>query len=374
MSRFDDFLPGADETGTPSAVHAPRDLDHGRALGALMGLAVGDALGTTLEFTRPAVPALPTLLTGPHREVLGGGPFSVAPGQVTDDTQLATALARSLMERGGFDLGAVAEAYVAWSRIAFDIGHQTRATLARIGDGEAPLAAGRAVWQVPRRRPAGNGSLMRTVPVALFYAHDADRRREVAMLESGITHFDPRCRLACAAFDAAVAMAVTDPAAGAEAMGEAAEAELALAAAKLHGDHPDDGVLIDTAEQALARDLEAARAANPELDGPEVDLARMAGFVRVAFRLAFWHLHHTRDFEAALVDVVNRGADADTNGAIVGSLLGARDGVDAIPARWSEAASDALDGASGPWADDYHPRRLFSLLSPPRRGRSSRRR
>jgi hypothetical protein len=94
----------------------------------------------------------------------------------------------------------------------------------------------------------------------------------------------------------------------------------------------------------------------------------MGGFVRVAFRVAFWHLAHTDDFEAALVDVVNRGADADTNGAITGALLGARLGVDAIPARWRAAVDGALAGQSGPWATTYHPRELFALLHQPSRG------
>ena len=345
---------------------APRDLDADRALGALAGLAVGDALGTTLEFTSPAVPALPALMAGPHVAVTGGGPFGLAPGQVTDDTQMATALARSLAAEGGFRADAVAAAYVAWSRHAFDIGGQTRAALARVAAGTAPLEAGRAVWAAdPQRRPAGNGSLMRTAPLAVFYARDRDRLREVSLAESAITHFDPRCRLACAAFNAALAEALGSPGADAEAMALAAERELPLAASALASASPaSDSAAIAAAARDLALDLAAARAADPSLMGPELHLHRTAGFVRVAFRLAFWHLHHTPSWPVALVDVANRGGDADTNAAIAGALLGARDGASAIPAAWRALVEGALAGQRGPWAETYHPRALYALLAP----------
>lgn len=348
----------------PPANQPLHDIDRDRALGALVGLAVGDALGTTLEFQRlPHAPFSPPL-SGPHREITGGGPFRVARGQVTDDTQMATALARSLRTHGDFVLDDVARRYVAWSREAFDIGNQTAQALARVATGTPPTLAGREVWIANGSRMAGNGSLMRTAPLGVFFAHDAERRVETSLADSDITHYDPRCALACAAFNGAIAAAARERA-DSRAMLAAAHADLALAYAQAHRDAPHDAKVIDDALARLSDDLAAAEGDDPHLDGtaaPDVDLTRYAGFVRVAFRLAFWHLLHAPSFEVALVDTVNRGGDADTNGAIVGALLGARYGAAAIPARWHDAVRDALTGQTDPWATDYHPRELFALI------------
>jgi ADP-ribosylglycohydrolase len=123
-------------------------------------------------------------------------------------------------------------------------------------------------------------------------------------------------------------------------------------------------LLLRTARVDLERDLDRAAAPDPELHGPELDLHRDAGFVRVAFRLAFWEAHHAPSFEEGLVDVVNRGGDADTNGAIAGALLGALHGEDAIPERWRTAVLTALAGHPGPLAERYHPRELLALVGP----------
>jgi len=348
------------------------ELDRDRATGALLGLAVGDALGTTLEFQRlPAAPFAP-LLAGPHRSVTGGGPFRVAPGQVTDDTQMATALAGSLIEHGGFDADAVASRYVAWARHAFDIGNQTSQALSQLGAGGRPGAVGRQVWIASGRSAAGNGSLMRTAPIAVFFAHDDARRVEVSRLESALTHYDPRCQLACAAFNGAIAAALSGHS-DVPAMLAAAHTDLTLAMGSPSGlrleahaqwasGDPRDAVEFELALTAVREDLAAAEADDPDLYGSTVHLGKMAGFVRVAFRLAFWHLVHTPSYEDALVDTVNRGGDADTNGAIVGALLGAHLGASAIPEAWRTTVQDALAGQSGPWATTYHPRTLLALV------------
>lgn len=363
MSRFDDTPVGGDATGKPYLVHASPGVDPLRGLGALFGLAVGDALGTTLEFARrPEIPFSPPLL-GPHQDITGGGPFRLAPGQVTDDTQMATALTVSLMESGGFRADKVGAAYLAWSRPAFDVGNQTRDALKRLEHGGAARDVGRATWLASGKKAAGNGSLMRTAPIALFYQDDATRCREVAMQDSAITHFDPRCQLACAAYDAAIAAAVTRNAGhdavmlvgiARAALGDARDAFIAA-----HGEFASEG---RDAHDALAGDLDLALAADPDLYGTTVHLGTMAGYVRVAFRLAFWQLVHASSFESAVIDSVNRGGDADTNGAIVGALLGAYHGRDAIPARWREAVVGALAGDTGPWGTTYHPRRMLALV------------
>jgi ADP-ribosyl-[dinitrogen reductase] hydrolase len=333
-------------------------MHQGRARGALLGLAVGDALGTTLEFERPELSRPWRLLDGPHREISGGGPFAVERGQTTDDTQMAACLAASLICQGAFVRDDVVRAYLEWEPHAFDIGQLTAASLSRAREG---THAGRRVWETSGRQSAGNGSLTRTAPIGVLLAHDPDARRHASLTESAITHFDPRCQLACAAFNAALASAVAAPVpASSWVMHEAALHEVSAAAELLRDRHPELMFAIDAAEAALAHDLHLATLEDPDL----WDLIHAAqGFVRVSFRLAFWHLLHAPSFEAALVDAVNRGGDADSNAAITGALLGAHRGVESIPTRWSEPVLTALsDRAGHPLRDIYHPRVLLACL------------
>lgn len=360
----DDALIGLGPDGEAYPVAAPPSVDLGRARGALLGLAVGDAYGTTLEFSTPAgLPPFPELAAGPHREVTGGGPFRLVAGQVTDDTQMACCLAASLMANGQLEPADLGRRYVAWRKVAFDIGTQTAASLGLLASGVEPLEAGRRVWVEGGRKAAGNGSLMRTVPIGVFAADLPHNRRIQSLLDSQITHWDPRCQLACAAYNAAVSVALQD---GADAAGmhAAAVAELDAAAALLHDLAPEEAAATEAARVVLLKDLVAAAVDDPELYGPELHIHRHAGFVRVAFRLAFWELAHAPSYEAALVDVVNRGGDADTNGAIAGGLLGVRYGAAAIPERWSRIVLAALANrpASDPFSSLYHPRNLLALV------------
>lgn len=336
--------------------HAVNRENRERARGALLGLAVGDALGTTLEFQCPPLDRPWRLLDGPHRDVTGGGPFDVVPGQVTDDTQLAVILARSLWARGGFDRDDLVRGYTGWVEHAFDIGTLTSASLARAGlDHEG----GRQVWESSGRKAAGNGSLMRTAPIAVYFWNDSSGRRRASLGDSAITHFDPRCQLACAALNAAIATAVAsdEPAA---ALWQAADRELPAAAAAMHKIHPDLVRAIDAAQDDLAADLAAAQQDDPDL-WDSIHAAQ--GFVRVAFRLAFWSLLHAPSFAAGLIDVVNRGGDADTNAAIAGALLGAHRGEQAIPEAWRRRVLEAEPAGGGPLATDYHPRAMMELLA-----------
>lgn len=342
---------------------APAAVDAERGRGALLGLCVGDALGTTLEFSMPSVKPLPKLITGPHTQMEGRGPFGLEPGQVTDDTHMACCLAASLMSRGELDLDDVAARYLGWRLHAFDIGTLTTTALGQIVIGVPPDSAGMEVWLEDRRHPAGNGSLMRTAPIGVFFADRPEQRRIASLQDSAITHFDPRCQIACAAFNAAIAEGVAgepDP----RAMVDAARAEVSAAAAYLAASYPDEQPSIRAAEEYLTADLDAASAPDPRLYGPELHLLNHSGFVRVAFRLAFWHLLHVGTFEVAVIDVVNRGGDADTNGAVTGALLGALHGASGIPADWRGAVLGALAGkeSDGPLANAYHPRLLLRMV------------
>ena len=329
-----------------------------RARGALLGLAVGDALGTTLEFSRPKAPPFPELARGPHSDITGGGPFRLVAGQVTDDTQMACCLAASLRERGRFDVQDVAARYVAWSAHAFDIGGLTSTSLKAIRGGAAPERAGRQVWLETGKTQAGNGSLMRTAPIGVAMATDAGTRRLASLADSAITHYDPRCRLACAAFNAAIAAGLMGAASSSEMLAVAAEELQAAGVAA----EPSGAPEVAPAVAALEEDLSRARMPDPGLYTDEAHLHASAGFVRVAFRVAFWELLHAPDLRSGLVDVVNRGGDADTNGAIAGALLGALHGEGGIPAAWRDKVLDAVPAKAGPLRDLYHPRSLLELV------------
>ncbi|HEY6201626.1 MAG TPA: ADP-ribosylglycohydrolase family protein [Candidatus Limnocylindria bacterium] len=322
-----------------------------RGCGALLGLAIGDALGTTNEFEKLAAPPFPELATEHLTEIVGGGPFGLRAGQVTDDTQMACCLYGSLSTLGHFDASDVAARYVRWSEVAFDIGAQTRSSLSVVAKGEAPLEAGRIVWLKSGSQAAGNGSLMRTAPIGAFLAASEHERRIAALDDSAITHFDPRCRLACAAFNAAVAAGVLG-AADPTVLWQAAWDELPVAAELLGGQYDDE---LDLAVAALQADLRAATQNDPELYTSELHLHRHQGFVRVAFRLAFWELLHRLTFRDAVLDATNRGGDADTNAAIVGALIGSRVGTEGIPSAWRKTVLDCKPSGPAVWSTTYHP-------------------
>lgn len=335
--------------------------DPTRARGALLGLAVGDSCGATLEFKRsPEAPWLP-LLTGPHTNVIGGGPFNVLPGQVTDDTMMAVCLAISLQKCGGLDLEDVSQRYVAWRRVTFDCGSQTGQSLTAITSGSSAEVSGKEVWERGGRKAAGNGSLMRTAPIGVFFASSPIDCVTASVLDSNITHFDPRCALACAAYNAAIGAAIGG--ASTSGMVQAAMKGLHMGAGFFLGLHLDLSETIAAAVQDLEGDLGLAEDDyNPGLYSPELHIHSMQGFVRVAFRLAFWELHHAPDFRSGLVDCVNRLGDSDTNGAITGGLLGARYGDSAIPEEWKTTVLNCDPPAPFNKAGALHPARLLEML------------
>ncbi|TVR43811.1 MAG: hypothetical protein EA402_08670, partial [Planctomycetota bacterium] len=278
-----------------------------RPLGALLGLACGDALGTTNEFARPGPQAWQPLLAGPHTEIIGGGPFRLTPGQVTDDTHMACCLAASLeAHHGVFNAQDVASRYTAWSRAAFDIGSQTRAALSAFAEEADPLACGLAIWRSRGRDAAGNGALMRCAPIAVLIP-GAQARRQAAIDDALITHADPRCCLASACFVAALAAGIQG--AAPETMHATAQNEIGPAARLLRHIMLEEEGAIAAAEADMVEDLHLATTADPDLYGA-IDMAGGAmGFVRVAFRLAFWELLHAPSYAAGVIDAVNRGGD-----------------------------------------------------------------
>jgi len=273
-----------------------RDRLHGVAVGA----AIGDALGMPLEFG-PAIPA--------DRLVRTMQAGRLPAGAFTDDTEMALALADSLLERRPLDADNLDQHFVAWHRAGPpDIGNQTRAVLGRIAQGATWQAAVEAVQQAAPRS-AGNGSVMRCWPVALAHWDNLDRLLADSRLQSQVTHAHLDCVAGCAFVSATIYHLV-------------------------HGVRAKEAVVraLDNARTpvGLRRIIEAAPAkSRAELPN--------SGWVRHTLESAVWGLLTTDSFEEAVVQVVNLGNDADTAGAVVGALAGAAYGFRAIPAAWQAA-------------------------------------
>jgi ADP-ribosylglycohydrolase/fructose-1,6-bisphosphatase/inositol monophosphatase family enzyme len=280
-----------------------------RAQGCLLGQLAGDALGSAVEFQDPAriQQAWPEGL----RDLIDGGTWNTLAGQPTDDSEMALALARTVGFLGGYQASSMLDAYADWvDSDPFDIGTTTRAALgaaARTPKGERLEAAARGA----NTDSQANGSLMRVSPIGILAAGNPALAAEIARADSGLTHPHPICRAACAAFAAAIAVGIAG--------GDRA----AMLAAAL------DQCGTDDAAETLRADLRAARD-----DGAPEDFMSKQGWVRIALRNAFAWLAAGASVEDAIIATVARGGDTDTNGAIVGALLGAVDGRQGIPMRW----------------------------------------
>lgn len=260
-----------------------------RALGAYLGLAIGDALGATVEFMTPRE-IMATY--GTHREILGGGWLRLKPGQVTDDTTMALALGDAIVKVKGWNLRDVAEHYLAWMRSKpVDCGATCRRGIRRFmleGTLEAPQNEG----------DAGNGAVMRNLPVVLAFLKDEDALAANSIAQGRITHGHDLSDLA----------------------------NVALARM--------------TAALLLGRGIGAAReiadglaAAEPRFS-TERYRGAATGYVVDTVLTVLYHFFTHEDFESCVLAVVNRGDDADTTGALAGMLAGARFGVRGLPRRW----------------------------------------
>jgi ADP-ribosyl-[dinitrogen reductase] hydrolase len=248
-----------------------------RYRGALLGLAVGDAVGTTVEFSPPGT-------FPPVTDMVGGGPFDLPAGAWTDDTSMALCLADSLIACQGFDPVDQLERYVRWWRKGersstgkcFDIGRATRLALQRFRKTGEPFPGDAAP------DAAGSGPIMKLAPLVIFYADDAEAAVRYAAESARTTHGHPEAIRCTQAF-----------------------ARLLLQA--LHGE-------------------------TPELTWKEP--VQGAGYIVEALNAAQWAVATTDDFQSAILAAVNLGDDADTTAAIAGQLAGAIYGLDGIPEHW----------------------------------------
>ncbi len=275
--------------------------DHGslldKALGAYLGLALGDALGATVEFMTPReIRHRFAAQGGVHRHIVGGGWLKLAAGQVTDDTTMSLALGEALLrgERAGrpFDTQLIAEAFLAWWRgKPVDCGNTCRRGILRF------LQQG-SLSSEPNNGDAGNGALMRNLPVALATLGDDAAFERVSLAQAHVTHHHPLS-------DAAV----------------------------LGIGHLLRDVLAGADDAAQARRVAAFVAANDAFRYQPYP-GRASGYVVDTVQTVLHCFTSHNDFEAAVTAAVNHGDDADTTGALVGMLAGARCGAQALPGRW----------------------------------------
>jgi ADP-ribosylglycohydrolase len=295
------------------------DLRAGRIAGALLGVHAGDALGAHLEFLswadiRARYP------DGP-RDIVGGGSFGWQAGQPTDDTDLTRAVLLAYLTSPQDVVRAAADNMVDWltghwpgrtpGQPPKDVGTATASGLQRYMASRDPKQAGAGIGQ------AGNGSLMRCIPTALAVT-DPVRRVSESVAISAITHNDPRCTAACAAYNE-------------------------IAAALIDGLSPQDAVQagLNTAREldadAVAGAIAYGKMLRPRmlaLTGETHLETNGAGYVLDSLSLAVAAALDDRPLADVLVDIVRIGNDTDTNAAIAGGLLGARDGASAVPAKW----------------------------------------
>lgn len=272
-----------------------------RARGALLGLAVGDAIGTTVEF-KPRGSFMP--LT----DMVGGGPFNLLPGQWTDDTSMALCLAASLVQNG-FDTHDQMQRYLLWhdegymssNGHCFDIGMATSSALERFRRTGNPLGGS------TNPNSAGNGSIMRLAPVPIYYLDNPELAIEMSEAQSKTTHQAHECLIACRLLAEALIRAI-------------------------------EGRAKDNVLAPLQHAIPMSNALKSIADGhyktKSATQVKGSGYVVASLEAAFWCFWQTDRFKDCVLLAANLGDDADTTAAVAGQLAGAFYGESGIPEHW----------------------------------------
>lgn len=295
-----------------------------RAVGCLLGLAVGDALGFPHE-GGPAAPA------GRVFDMSGRG--DLPPGTTSDDTAQAVALAESLVERGRFDPDDVAGRFLEWFRSgALGIGRTTLAAMEAMAAGDSWEEASRRAHDATGGLSAGNGAVMRCAPVAVFFRGDEAGLIDASVGQARLTHWDPLAGEAAAAVNLIVAGCLR---------GQVDRAQIVSEAAFVC-DGRASGLL--PAERAASPHCRVAETLREAASCDRDDLVPGSGFCLETLKTAASFFLTAGSFEDALSSCVGLGGDADTNGAVLGAMLGAYWGPGGIPDRWASvvAGSDRL--------------------------------
>ncbi|MDB5308942.1 MAG: draG 5 [Gemmataceae bacterium] len=303
-----------------------------RYRGCLLGLATGDALGTTLEFKDPGE-------FEPLTDMVGGGPFHLKPGEWTDDTSMALCLAESLVTRGEFDPVHQLETYVRWYRHGhmsvkgrcFDIGFATSGALNRFEQRrqQYPGSTDPGV--------AGNGSLMRLAPAPLAFANNPAVAVLMAGNSSRTTHGAPECVDACRYFAGLLLAAV-----------------LGLSKEQILNNDYEPAVQCFLSDPLAPKVAAIAGGSFRRKAPPEI---RGSGYVIHTLEAALWAFHTTDTFRDGALKVVNLGEDADSTGAVYGQIAGAFYGEEGIPPEWRAklAMRDLIERFAGQLCDMAFP-------------------
>lgn len=262
-----------------------------RAMGAYVGLAVGDALGATVEFlTRREI----EMQYGTHKKMIGGGWLKLKPGQTTDDTAMCVALGKAHIESQGFDQKLVCERFLDWLKTKpVDVGNTCRRGIRRYMM-EGTLEA------LPNDGDGGNGAVMRVLPTALAALGAPKTYEKWAVMQAHITHNHPLS-------DAAT-----------HTLGRMAQ------------------VLILGGGIKAARDLANALVESHRTFRFDPYKGQCSAYVVDTVQTVLHYFFRTDSFRSCLIEVVNQGGDADTTGALAGMLAGATYGIDDIPVAWLE--------------------------------------
>jgi len=263
-----------------------------RAIGAYLGLALGDALGATVEFMTPHEIRV---THGTHDRIQGGGWLHLPPGHVTDDTTMSLALGRSILECRAVETRGAAEAFSDWMRgKPVDIGNTVRRGIIHYR-----MTGG--AWEESNESAAGNGACMRCLPVALAtYGLDDNAVELASRAQAHITHHN--------LLSDAAALCI-----------------IRMVHAALDGKSLDD--MKKTLVARLVDQYPLFNYQRFRIDNP-------SGYIVETMQAVFQALFSTTTFRECLVDVVNRGGDADTTGAIAGMIAGCVYGVDSLPDSW----------------------------------------
>lgn len=273
----------------------PSDL-YRRALGAYLGLAVGDALGAPVEFLTKREIAQ----RGTHSEMTGGGWLKLKPGQTTDDTEMSLCLGRAWISAGGWDARIAADQLAAWlKRHPIDVGNTCRRGIRRyMLDG--------TLQGLPSEGDGGNGAAMRILPVALAAYGDDITFQRAALEQAHITHHHPLSDAATLALGRMV-----------------------------------HSLLAGQGVKECRKLTNALVEAHPQFRFSPYP-GRASGYIVDTMQTVLHHFFYTDSFESCVIETVNCGEDADTTGAIVGMLAGALYGVEAIPQRWLDRLDETV--------------------------------
>jgi ADP-ribosyl-[dinitrogen reductase] hydrolase len=282
--------------------------------GALLGLAAGDALGTTVEFKAPDTFA-------PMTDIIGGGPFNLNPGEWTDDTSMALCLAESLIERRGFDAKDQMDRYCQWHEhgylssngSCFDIGNTVRSALATYRRTGNPFSGPESP------HTAGNGSLMRLAPISLFFAREPRLAIHYAAESSRTTHGTKAAVDACRYFAGLIVGALQNR--------KKSDLLTAYFYPGSDANYWQQNPLEPKISAVAAGSFKTRQP--PEIKG--------SGYVVESLEAAMWAFHRSDSFREGALLAVNLGDDADTTGAIYGQLAGAFYGAEGIPPEWKQA-------------------------------------